>query len=79
MMGENHMEEIAKMFGKKMDEEFVIQSGSQFRGRFTKEGIEGAEGYEWNEKNWTYELGSWLLTDLLTGRAVIIDEAQGDK
>jgi hypothetical protein len=57
----------------------VIQSGSQFKGRFTKEGIEGAEGYEWNEKNWTYELGSWLLTDLLTGRAVIIDETQSNQ
>jgi hypothetical protein len=75
MESANRMAEVAKMFGKKMGEEFVIQSGSQFRGRFTKEGLEGAEGYEWNEKNWTYELGSWLLTDLLTGKAVIIDEA----
>jgi hypothetical protein len=75
MESANRMAEVAKMFGKKMGEEFVIQSGSQFRGRFTKEGLEGAEGYEWNEKNWTYELGSWLLTDLLTGKAVILDEA----
>lgn len=68
-MAENKMAEVAKMFGKKLGEEFDIKWGEcEYTIRFTKDGMEVTDDYgEWYEAQ--------LYRVLLTGEAVIT----GDK
>lgn len=64
----NKMEAVAKLFGKKLDEEFNIKWGvCEYTIRFTKDGMEVTDDYgEWYEAQ--------LYRVLLTGEAVIISE-----
>ncbi|MBO5629628.1 MAG: hypothetical protein J5965_11200 [Aeriscardovia sp.] len=70
----NKMEEIAKLFGKKLDEEFKIKYG---------DGLAFEAAVKFTKKNFRVkhlplqDYWSWdneLLADLLTGKAVIVDE-----
>ena len=71
----NHMDEIAKMFGKKLGERFdVIFKGDRFTAYFTEKGIEHEANVK--EINW-YSLNAYMLEGLLTGEAVIVDEQNG--
>ena len=74
LMGENKMAEIAALFNKKLDEEFIVKSNwteGNCIGCFTKYGFEG--------RNQTESESKTAFVLLMTGKAVIIDEAQGDK
>jgi hypothetical protein len=69
MMGENRMEEIAKMFGKKLNEEFCVRSyhsEGNCIGAFTKYGFECP--------NYTDKENQAVFVMLVTGKAVIADE-----
>ena len=72
MMGENHMEEIAKMFGKELGEEFAVEDKHKtvWHCKFTKRGLLYLDKsfFDWQES------GDYLLQSLLTGKAVIVDE-----
>jgi len=76
-MAENKMAEVAKLFGKKLGEEFTLMSKykDKIDCKFTKRGLMYLDK---NFFDWQVS-GDILLTDLLTGKAVIVDEAQGDK
>ncbi len=72
-MTENKMSEVAAMFGKKLDEEFKIKYGDSLAFeaavKFTKKNF--------RVKHLLQDYWSWdneLLADLLTGRAVIVDD-----
>lgn len=70
-MAENKMEQIAKMFGKELGEEFTVESwNKKFRVTFTVMGID-VLGYD---SHLALELGHTLLISLLTGMAVVVDE-----
>lgn len=69
-MGNNRMNDIAKLFGKDLEEEFSVKSRfSQANciGCFTKYGFEG--------RNLTIEENNDVFLFLCTGKAVIVDEA----
>ena len=67
----NKMAEVAKLFGKKLGEEFKIKYGV---------GLDYEAVVKFTEKNFrVYHLSYWgwdnnLLAELLTGKAVIVDE-----
>ena len=69
MMGENHMAEVAKMIGTKLDEEFIVND--EYRKKMickiTERGLFFYHGI--NEAWWQ---DSELLSKLLTGEAVIL-------
>lgn len=75
-MGKNKMAEVARIFGKELDEQFYVDVFKRKRiARFTVFGVEVldevASPCEWN-------MGyANLLEDLVCGRAVIVDEAKG--
>jgi hypothetical protein len=70
-MIDSKMQQVAAMFGKKLDETFTVESwNKKFRVRFTQLGID-VLGYD---SHLALELGNTLLIGLLTGMAVIIDE-----
>jgi hypothetical protein len=73
-MAENKMEQVAAMFGKKLDEEFKIKYG---------DGLAFEAAVKFTKKNFRVkhlplqDYWSWdneLLADLLTGKAVIVDD-----
>jgi hypothetical protein len=75
MENTNRMAEVAKMFGKKMGEEFTVRYEDKVKTwKFDERGLlyHNAKENEWR-KNYGY------LDFLIRGKAVIIDEAQGDK
>ena len=69
-MAENKMEQVAAMFGKKLDEEFMARLKADFEinSKFTKEGLkqEIVDGDWYDNDN--------FLRRLLTGEAVIVDD-----
>jgi hypothetical protein len=69
-MAENKMAEVAKMFGKKLGEEFGIKREIVTnKARFTKDGL---EFYDFLSDQW---IGfNKPLQELLTGTAVIVDD-----
>jgi hypothetical protein len=75
MGNESHMEEVAAIFGKKLGEDFIIKRsfGFDFEGHFSEKGFE-YWGEDMNGKCWYSDNGR-LVLEMLTGRAVIIDEA----
>lgn len=77
MENTNRMAEVAKMFGKELGERFdVVICGDRFTVYFTETGMEHEADVK--EFNW-YNLNPHLLEGILTGRAVIVNEAQSDK
>jgi hypothetical protein len=71
-MNENKMAEVAAMFGKKLGEEFVIKGRykDNLHCMFWLDGLLYHDGVriEWLKS------ADYMLTDLLTGEAVIVDE-----
>lgn len=72
----NKMEQVVRLFGKKLDEEFKVKYGDSL-------GFEAA--VKFTKKNFRVkhlpfqDYWSWdneLLADLLAGRAVIVDDSQ---
>lgn len=66
----NKMEQVAALFGKKLNEEFKIKlfTGRVWIVKFTSNGLKHChKDYEWLRAN-------DYLKDLLTGEAVIVDE-----
>jgi hypothetical protein len=72
-MAENKMAEVAKLFGKKLGEEFKIKYGDglafEAAVKFTKNNFRVKHFPLQNYWSWDNE----LLADLLTGQVVIID------
>lgn len=69
IVGENRMSEIAKIFGKKLGEEFLVRSYMPVGnciGYFTKYGFEG--------RNLTIQESKDVFLLLCAGKAVIVDE-----
>ena len=75
MENTNRMTEVAQMFGKKLGEDFIIKRkfGFDFEGHFSEKGFE-YWGEDTNGKCWYSDNGR-LILELLTGKAVIINEA----
>ncbi len=74
-MAENKMEQVAKIFGKKLNEEFVVGICGELKAKrhkckLTEEGL-----YEWYEdwQKWVFDPDD-ILHDLLTASAVIVDD-----
>jgi hypothetical protein len=71
-MAENKMAEVAKLFGKKLGEEFTVKDKykTEWHCKFTKRGLLYLDKtfFDWQES------GDYLLQFLLTGKAVIIDD-----
>lgn len=68
-MAENKMEQVAAMFGKKLNEEFDVRYfGSISKARFTEYGFEE----HFTTPGWW--LNGELLHLLLTGQAVIVED-----
>lgn len=66
----NHMEQVAQMFGKKLGERFcIIRYGVRYDARFLERGFE-VYGLE----NPYVDMDSFVLEDLLTGRAEIAED-----
>lgn len=64
----NHMEEVAAMFGKKLNERFcIIRYGDRYDARFLERGFE-VYGLE----NPYVDMDAFVLMDLLTGMAEIV-------
>lgn len=67
----NKMEVIAAIFGKKLGERFTVyRYGQKFDCAFRINGIDSYSTYE----NPYIELDAFVLYDLLTGEAVIVDD-----
>lgn len=73
--GENKMAKIAMLFNKRLGEEFYVKSNydeiANCKGCFTPDGFEGS-GLSMQKSEYIFGL-------LCSGRAVIVNEAQGDK
>lgn len=69
-MNDNKMETVAKLFGKKLGEEFKIKlfTGRVWIAKFTSNGLKHCH----NDSEWLR--ANDYLNDLLTGRAVIVDD-----
>ena len=66
----NHMDEVAKMFGKKLEDEFEVSVAGEFsrhKCKFTLQGV-----YYWDDdfEDWVFDCDE-ILHDLLTGGALI--------
>ena len=70
-MAENKMADVAHLFGKELGEEFTLLSKykDKIDCKFTKRGLMYLDK---NFFDWQVS-GDILLTDLLTGKAVIVD------
>lgn len=69
-MAENKMEQIAKLFGKKLYERFTVRyDNCLFDCQFREHGFVTYGAYE----NPYLDFDTFILQDLLVGRAVIID------
>jgi hypothetical protein len=67
---QNKMEQVAAMFGKKLGERFcIIRYGDRYDARFLERGFE-VYGLE----NPYVDMDSFVLMDLLTGRAEIMED-----
>ena len=65
----NHMEEVAKMFGKELDERFTIyRDNEKIDAMFMLSGLWLMGAYE----NPYIDVDAFVLMDLLAGRAVIV-------
>lgn len=70
-MAENKMEQVAAMFGKQLDERFTVKRDyDRFDCEFATCGFVTYGAYE----NPYMDFDGLILEDLLTGRAVIVDE-----
>ena len=70
-MAENKMAEVAKIFGKKLNERFTISRyGYKYEARFFNEGFETYGRFE----NPYVDVDPFVLMDLLTGEAEIIEK-----
>ena len=70
-MAENKMEQVAKMFGKRLDERFTfVYHGGTYDAKFTTAGL--WVFYDFIDFDVAYE--ALMLKDLLTGEAVIVDD-----
>ena len=70
-MAENKMEQVAAMFGKKLGERFTVERDyDRFDCEFATCGFVTYGAYE----NPYMDFDGLILEDLLTGRAVIVDE-----
>jgi hypothetical protein len=71
-MAENKMSQVAEMFGKKLGEEFTVKGRykNKIHCIFCKDGLRYHNGVviEWQK------VADYILTDLLTGKAVIVDD-----
>jgi hypothetical protein len=71
-MNNNKMAEVAKMFGKKMGEEFTVIG--KYKNKMTcMFSMRGLMYLDTNFFDWQ-QSGDYLFQDLLTGKAVIVDE-----
>lgn len=71
MMEKNKMEAVAQLFNKKLGERFSVKRDDMiFDCRFTKHGLDTFGIYE----NPYMSFDTFILEELLTGEAVIIDE-----
>lgn len=67
-MAENKMAEVAKLFGKKLGEEFVINDfDMKFKAKFEKDGMYHMVGKRWIPSCVKFER-------LLLGRTTIVDD-----
>ena len=67
-MAENKMAEVAKLFGKKLGEEFVINDfDMKFKAKFEKDGMYHRVGKRWIPSCVKFER-------LLLGRTTIVDD-----
>ena len=70
-MAENKMEQVAALFGKRLGERFTVERDhDRFDCRFMKNGLETFGAYE----NPFMDFDVCILEELLTGRAVIVDD-----
>jgi len=70
-MNENRMAEVAKLFGKKLNERFTVRYDNHlFECKFTDYGFYSYGEYE----NPYLDFDAFILRDLLVGRAVTVDE-----
>jgi hypothetical protein len=70
-MVDNKMEIIAQLFGKRLGERFTVKRDNMmFDCRFTKHGLDTFGVYE----NPYMDFDCFIFMDLLTGRAVIVDD-----
>ncbi len=75
MMNENYVAEVAKVFGKTIDEPFKVKGGSDPKTciavvRFSYlHGMDRFDGHSWNGAD-------YFLGPLLTGRIHIVDEVE---
>lgn len=70
-MDENKMEQVAALFGKKLGERFTVERDHDiFDCRFMKSGFETFCAYE----NPYMDFDCFILEELLTGKAVIVDD-----
>ena len=71
MNEKNKMEEVAKLFGKKINEQFTVKDKykTEWHCKFTKRGLLYLDKsfFDWQDS------GDYLLQSLLTGKAVIVD------
>jgi hypothetical protein len=69
------MEEVAKLFGKKLDERFTIRMDNEkFDAMFMLSGLWLMGAYE----NPYVDVDTFVLRDLLTGRAEIVGARRND-
>jgi hypothetical protein len=69
------MEEVAKMFGKELDERFTIRMDNEkFDAMFMLSGLWLMGAYE----NPYVDVDTFVLRDLLTGRAEIVGARRND-
>jgi hypothetical protein len=70
-MAENKMAEVAKMFGKRLGERFQVKIDNQiYDCSFREYGFDSYGAYE----NPYLSFDAFILQELLTGTAVIVDD-----
>ena len=70
-MAENKMAYVAAEYGKRLDERFTIDlNGCRISCAFTQYGLNSFGAYD----NPYIDVDANILTDLLTGEAVIVDD-----
>lgn len=67
----NHMEQVAQIFGKKLDERFTIRMyNRKIDAKFMQNGLLLMDVHE----NFYIDVNAFVLMDLLTGRAEIVED-----
>ena len=68
---ENRMEAVAKLFGKKLGEEFTVEDKykAEWHCKFTKNGVMYQDRITFN-----WHIIGGMLQSLVTGKSVIVDE-----